>query len=563
MSALNRWFLLAEFFSLLVLGIIFVRYYCYDWRVASNSRRKLFLYCLLSSCASIVLNILCVFTLSRPNVVPLWCNALLNTLYFLLSAVMCTLFAYFLMRLILGHVYDQRPLRLARRLLMTVAMLFVILVALNPLTGLLFYFDENGYYQRGPMNQIGYIFLFLDLLILGVCYFQSRSSVSTQMRYVMRSLPPLVLVLTLLQLAYPEILLNGALSAVTVLILFIAFQSHTSDRDSLTGVRSHNNFLTELSLRLASQQPIHIIMVSLLSLSEINLRHGHSVGDAVLYEAARYLDQFSPCGRAFRPGDATFSLVLPWTSAQQADRDLETVRARFQAPWVLGSLSCRSDFCMTDLHCGNAPNTTAEQVMEWLEYAMSLAKAEHGTVRFDEQIAARLQRKQDLIALMRHAIKEKHFQVWYQPIYCCQEDRCRSAEALLRLTDQENTLILPSAFISLAEETGMIEDLTWMALEEVCRLLSSERVPGLEAVSVNLSMQQLLDKDLTHHLLELLGSYGVTPNQLRLEITERFLLHDAQYARQQLDALRAGGFQIHMDDFGCLLYTSPSPRDTR
>lgn len=550
MSALNRWFLLAEFFSLLVLGIIFVRYYCYDWRVASNSRRKLFLYCLLSSCASIVLNILCVFTLSRPNVVPLWCNALLNTLYFLLSAVMCTLFAYFLMRLILGHVYDQRPLRLARRLLMTVALLFVILVVLTPFTGLLFYFDENGYYQRGPLNQIGYGFLFLDLLIVGVCYFRNRASVSMQMEYVMRSLPPLVLILTLLQLAYPEILLNGALSAVAALILFIAFQSHTNDRDSLTGVRSHNNFLTELSLRLGSQQPIHIITVSLLSLSEINLRHGHSVGDAVLYEAARYLDRYSSHGRAFRPGGVTFALVLPWVSSQQADRDLETIRARFQKPWVLGSLSCRSDFCMTDLCCGNAPNTTAEQVMEWLEYAISLAREERGTVRFDQQVAARLQHKQELISLMRRAIEGRQFQVWYQPIYCCQEGRCRSAEALLRLKDQENALILPSSFIALAEETGMIEDLTWMALGEVCRLLSSETVPGLDAVSVNLSMQQLLNRNLVQHLLELLSPYGLSPSRLRLEITERFLLHDAQYARQQLGALQAAGFQIYMDDFG-------------
>lgn len=96
----------------------------------------------------------------------------------------------------------------------------------------------------------------------------------------------------------------------------------------------------------------------------------------------------------------------------------------------------------------------------------------------------------------------------------------------------------------------MIEDLTWMALEEVCRLLSSETVPGLDAVSVNLSMQQLLNRNLVQHLLELLSPYGLSPSRLRLEITERFLLHDAQYARQQLGALQAAGFQIYMDDFG-------------
>ena len=110
-----RWSLLAEFFSIFILGIIFVRYYCYERKVVFTPKRRLFLHCLLSSAASILLNILCVYTLSRPDQVPLWVNMALNTLYFLLTAVMCSLFAYFLLVLILEHVYDPRCLRTARR----------------------------------------------------------------------------------------------------------------------------------------------------------------------------------------------------------------------------------------------------------------------------------------------------------------------------------------------------------------------------------------------------------------------------------------------------------------
>lgn len=545
-----RWSLLVEFFSLFVLGIIFVRYYCYERQVAFTPKRKLFLYCLLASVASIFLNILCVYTLSRPGSVPLWVNMGLNSLYFLLSAAMCTLFAYFLLVLILEHVYDSRCLRSARRVLLGITLVFAVLAVSTPFTGLLFYFDENGYYQRGPLNQIGYVFLILELLVLAVCFIRNRNSVSTHMVYVMRSLPPFILVLSLFQLAYPEILLNGALSAAAALILFIAFQSHTNDHDSLTGVRSHNNFLTELSLRIAGRQPMHIIMVSLLSLSDINLQHGHTVGDAVLYEAARFLEQLSPQGRTFRPGNTTFALVLPWVSRQQADQELETVRARFQQPWVLGQLVCRSDFCMTDLCCGESVSGSAEQILEQLEYALSLAKPERGVVRFDDQVARSLRRKQELIGTLRRSIEERRFRVWYQPIYTCREGRFRSAEALLRLMDQEGTIIPSDTIIPLAEETGMIGELTWLMLDEVCRLLSGGTVPGLETVSVNLSMQQLLDADLPNRLRMFLDTRGLTPDRLNLEITERFLLHDARYARQQLKALKAAGFQIYMDDFG-------------
>lgn len=550
MVTLIRWSLLAEFFSIFILGIIFVRYYCYERKVVFTPKRRLFLHCLLASAASILLNILCVYTLSRPDLVPLWVNMALNTLYFLLTVVMGSLFAYFLLVLILEHVYDPRYLRTARRLLLAITLLFAVLAVTTPVTGLLFYFDENGYYQRGPLNQIGYWFLILELLVLAVCFFRNRSSVSTHMVYVMRSLPPFVLALALFQLIYPEILLNGTLSAAAALILFIAFQSYTSDYDSLTGIRSHNNFLAELSLRIAGQQPMHIIMISLLSLSDINRQHGHAVGDAVLYEAARYLEQYSSQGRAFRSGNTTFALVLPWTSQTQADRDVEDIHTRFQEPWPLGGLVCRSEFCMADLCCETSPHGSAEHMLEQLEYALSLAKPNRSVVRFDGQTACSLRRRQELIGTLRRSIQERRFRVWYQPIYCCRDGRFHSAEALLRLMDQDGKIIPPDTIIPLAEETGLIGDLTWLAAEEVCRLLSGGTVPGLESVSINLSMQQLLDADLTQHLQSCLDAWDLTPDRLKLEITERFLLHDARYARQQMESLRAAGFQIYMDDFG-------------
>ena len=96
----------------------------------------------------------------------------------------------------------------------------------------------------------------------------------------------------------------------------------------------------------------------------------------------------------------------------------------------------------------------------------------------------------------------------------------------------------------------MISELTWIVLEEVCRLLSSGRLPGLKSVSLNLSMRQLLDPELANHIQQYLDQYHVSPDRLKLEITERVLLHDSQYTKRQLAALSAIGVDIYMDDFG-------------
>ena len=543
-----RWSLMPEIFSLFIIAIIFIRYYCYEWKVAFTPRRKLFLACLICSGSSIILNGLCVWMLDQPGRFPTWLNLVMNTAYFLLSVFMCSLFALLLFILLLEHVYDLHCLRRAQVVLTTLTTAYWAIILTNPFTRVLFWIDDAGLYQRGPLNSLGYALPVLEIILLVYCYFRNRESVSTSMVYVMRSLPPLVVLVAFFQVLYPEVLLNGTLSSGASLLLFLSFQTHTGDRDSLTGIRNRENFMTELTIRLREKQELHIMLVSLQSFSDVNLRLGHTLGDAVLYEVARYLDRFHSACHAFRISNVTFALVMPWTDGAEADRRMQEIRDRFQQPWVLGEVCCNLTTAMADLRC--AGQQSVNEVMEQMEFILTQAR-ERGTVlRFNEEARRQMQERKDLIGILRRSIREQRFQVWYQPIYCCHHSEFCSAEALLRLWDDNGRPISPDVFIPLAEETGMISELTWIVLEDVCRLLSSGRAPGLKSVSVNLSMQQLLDPRLTEHIAQKLTEYHLTPDRLKIEITERFLLQDAQYARRQLDSLLALGLEIYMDDFG-------------
>ena len=187
--------------------------------------------------------------------------------------------------------------------------------------------------------------------------------------------------------------------------------------------------------------------------------------------------------------------------------------------------------------------------MEQLSYTVTLAKKNGGLVRFNEALRLEMLEKKSLQDLIQRAIRERRFRVWYQPIYCCVNDCFCSAEALLRLNDEYGNPISPERFVPAAEESGQICDLTWVVLEQVCQLLSSD-IPAPFTVSINLSMQQLSDPELPQKLKAYLEHYQITPNRLKVEITERLLLEDAQFARQQLMALSSYGIQIYMDDFG-------------
>ena len=546
----TRWSLMPEYYSLLLLIIIITRYLGHERHVASNVKRKLFFRCLATAVVSAVLNIITVFTISLPGCIPLWMAVLLNSGYFLSTLTTCALFVWFLFTLTLEHVYDERCIRRAKYILLFICALSFLLVFINPFSGILFYFDDAQVYQRGPLNRCVYAFPLAELLLLFLCYRRHRDHVSDAMVYVMRALPPIVLLLCVSQVVFPDFLLNSALSAIVSLILFISFQTHSNDRDGLTGIRNRDNFMTEMDLRISRHQQTHIILVSLVSFADINLRYGHDFGNAVLYELAHYLDHLYPEGRAFRTSNMIFVLTLPWVSQAEADAQLETIRKRMEQPWTLGGITCHPSFCMVDMHCESTDKDTVNNLVERLEFALIQAKKNRSVVRYDNEVAQQLWRRKDLVEIMKRSIKERRFTVWYQPIYCCHSDVFCSAEALLRLNDYNGVPISPEVFIPLAEGSGMIGDLTWMVVEDACKLISSGQAPGLDSVSVNLSLQQFLDPALPSYFKKYLTAYQIDPARIKVEITERFLLHDAANAKHQFAALSAIGIELYMDDFG-------------
>ncbi len=366
----------------------------------------------------------------------------------------------------------------------------------------------------------------------------------------MHTLPPLAIFLAAFQLAYPQVLLNGMMMAMADLILFISFQSSRIETDGLTGIGNRNSFFAELSLRVAGRQQFQIVLLSLQQFVTINQRFGHQRGDAFLYEVARYLDGLCRQARAFRFGNVEFAVVFPWRGETEAADNLQKLRERFQRNWRLGEVETRLTARFAELIC-TGQSWSPTQIIEGLEYGLRLAKAgPEDTVRFNERTAALLEKERMLVNIMRRSVLEQRFQVWYQPIYDCRSGAFTSAEALLRLQDYEGNMISPAEFIPLAEETGLIGELSWIVLEGTCRLLGSGRVPDLRSVSINLSMQQFAEQELISRIVDSLDRNGVSHDRLKVEITERVLLQDMDRMRTAMAEMASRDIHFYLDDFG-------------
>jgi len=149
------------------------------------------------------------------------------------------------------------------------------------------------------------------------------------------------------------------------------------------------------------------------------------------------------------------------------------------------------------------------------------------------------------------ALKNKEFEVFYHPIVSIADRAIISVEALIRWRKDGN-YISPMLFIPIAEKYGLIHQIDFYVLEQVCDDIRKSILPLSASlkVSVNLSSRTLINPDLITRVKSIINNSVITPSKLSFEITETAIIHNAEISRLKIDELRAIGFGICLDDFG-------------
>lgn len=542
-----RWSLTAEYLALILAGIMFL-YLQGDRGTTESQRRKLFQVSLALLVISISLNIVCTELLEGSFSAPRAVTLALNSLYFLSTLWQASALALYVFDLLLEHVSGMSCRRRALVGTVAVNVAFLALILVNVPTGLVFSLDAAGHYVRGPFYLAGYAGLALLLVLLFICYVRNHASTGPHIRRVMWTMPPVVIALVGFQIAFPFMLLNGTIGAFSALIVLLNFQSQRLDTDSLTFLGDRKSFNDELALRTTNGEPFQILSIALRDFGAANRRFGHRRADELLYHVGTWLAEFDPKGLAFRYGKVSFAIVRPYTEPQEAERALESLAARFDGTWPVQNEPFHITACCCSLVREKQP-WDAEQIIDYLDAMNERGKRERlRTVRFDEGVERYVERRRYLTEALSDGIEARSFRVRYQPVLSCASEQFEHAEALLRLVDRDGRPVPTSELVSLAEELGRIDEVSWIMIEEVCRFLAAN--PSAPAVSVNLSMPQLLDAHLGEHLAGLLEAHQVAPERLKIEITERVLAASAQEAGEAMARLAQAGVGCLLDDFG-------------
>jgi diguanylate cyclase (GGDEF)-like protein/PAS domain S-box-containing protein len=334
--------------------------------------------------------------------------------------------------------------------------------------------------------------------------------------------------------------------------------------DALTGLPNRRMLVDRLQQALASSSRSGkagaLLFLDLDHFKTINDTLGHHMGDLLLQQVAKRLTECVREGDTVaRLGGDEFVVMLEGLSESDIDSAEQTEAAGEK---ILSSLS--EPYLLRDIEYRNTPSIgavifmghrqTSDELLQQADIAMYQVKqAGRNSLRFfDPAMQQAINARASLEAELRKALEKQQFELHYQ-IQVDGANRPLGAEALIRWRHPERGLVSPAQFIPLAEESYLIVPIGLWVLDTACAQIktwSQNELTSKLALAVNVSARQFHQAEFVTQIESAVNQHGITPNLLKLELTESILVDDIKDTIEKMTRLRELGIQFSLDDFG-------------
>jgi diguanylate cyclase (GGDEF)-like protein len=332
---------------------------------------------------------------------------------------------------------------------------------------------------------------------------------------------------------------------------------HLAHHDTLTDLFNRSRFADELQMAIAraerSGESVGVLCLDLDGFKAVNDTHGHPVGDVLLCRIADGLRSVMPDGAfAARLGGDEFVVVTRVSTADVPSALIDLayeIVSTIQRPITVGT-SVLDVGVSVGVSVYPRDGDNSESLLKAADVALYQAKTDnrHRCRMFSPDLDHGADRRKAWIRELREALATNQFELHYQPIVDLRSRELVACEALLRWRHPTKGLISPDQFISIAEESGLIEPLGEWVLRRSC--MDASNWPADFGLTINFSSLNFEDPSFVETLSKVVVQTGVDPARLEIEVTERVPLSSASTVLEGLERVRAMGISLSLDDFG-------------
>lgn len=423
----------------------------------------------------------------------------------------------------------------------------------NPWTHWIFRI-EDGTYKRGELILVTY--LAAAFYILHTFYFLLRYRGALDKRRIMAflSIYPYSLFALTIQYLNPRYLVEMFAYTVAILTLLMFIIRPEETMNSAVGAKTSTAFTADIQRIYLSGRDNNVQIIKLNSDGSLIKLYGINKHDRIIRELVSRIHAAIKNGGGrvsdynvyyLNYGLLAVSIGKKYASEQRAQELYEALSSKIRTDNIDISVEC----ALCDL---NIPDdmATAEDLLDFID---TFEKSNVGAGVFVYSKLTRQEKIQmnfDIDRYIRKAIKNKSFSMYYQPIYCVKENRFVTAEALIRLSDDEVGFISPAVFIPAAEKSGAIYEIGDFVINSVFSFVGKAEQYGVKYIEINISAMQCMNDSFAQDILDKLNEYGVSEKSVNFELTESASAIIDDVLSKTVSKLHSVGIEFSIDDYG-------------
>lgn len=437
---------------------------------------------------------------------------------------------------------------LNRAMVSFLAVVYAFIIFSSPWTHFVAYFD-NSVYMHGPLMYVLYAVSFI-LLLYEIYMLLAANNRLNRRQYV----ASVAFVVTMLFCVVIQMLWNRLMISQLgcVMVLFFVYMDYEnpafySFRD--TGCLNRRAFTESLAALIPklNKERYGVLVFFINDYQYLVRSYGLAETDKLVgLVAARLYKEFGTS--VFCLADDKYTIIVP--SGTEISSYNDRISAVFEKSFKFENV----DIKLSPVVC-TVPylddGFSAEEVEELVEYRIANPDEAIDSVQVLKNIIERKHYREQVIRAIERAVENNSFKVFYQPIYNTGEKYFDSAEALIRLVDEEIGFVDPETLIRVAEESGYIHEIGETVFRNVCKFIRDSRPEdaGIKYIEVNLSPIQM-DDDAVTLFKGILEEFGIDPERIIFEITETAHLANERRVLMNIKMLSERGLGFAIDDYG-------------